>query len=158
MSQILRKLLYIGLAALLSMGVVSHVFAQSTGTIRGTITDPSGAAVPNATVTATATNTGLTRTAASNESGIFVFPALPIGAYSLKIEAKGFATQQRPGITLITGQTIDLPIALSVGTQNTEITVTSVAQQIQTTTSTVSPGLTTSPALRTLLPHDISEM
>ena len=142
MSQILRKLLYIGLAALLSMGVVSHVFAQSTGTIRGTITDPSGAAVPNATVTATATNTGLTRTAASNDSGIFVFPALPIGAYSLKIEAKGFATQQRPGITLITGQTIDLPIALSVGTQNTEITVTSVAQQIQTTTSTVAQSVT----------------
>lgn len=142
MNQKLRKLLYIGFAALLSMGVVSQAFAQSTGTIRGTITDPSGAAIPNATVTATATNTGLTRTAGSNDNGIFVFPNLPIGAYSLKIAAKGFATQQTHGITLITGQTIDLPIALSVGTQSTEITVTSLAQQIQTTTSTVSQSVT----------------
>jgi hypothetical protein len=142
MNQTLRKLLYIGLAALLSLGIVSQAFAQSTGTIRGTITDPSGAAIPNATVTATATNTGLTRTAASNDNGIFVFSSLPIGAYSLKIAAKGFATQQRPGITLITGQTIDLPIALSVGTQSTEITVTSLTQQIQTTTSTVSQSVT----------------
>ena len=142
MNHAIRKLLYIGLAALLSLGAASQAFAQSTGTIRGTITDPSGAAIPNATVTATATNTGLTRTAASNDNGIFVFPALPIGAYSLKIEAKGFATQQRPGLTLITGQTIDLPIQLSVGAQNTEITVTSDTQQIQTTTSTVAQSVT----------------
>ena len=142
MKQIFRKLLYIGLAALLSLGVVSQALAQSTGTIRGTITDPSGAAIPNAAVTATATSTGLSRTAQSNDSGIFVFPDLPIGAYTLKIAAKGFATQQRPGLTLITGQTIDLPIALSVGAQNTEITVTSEAQQIETTTSTVAQSVT----------------
>lgn len=142
MKQDFRKLLYAGLAALLSLGAVSPAFAQSTGTIRGTITDPSGAAIPNAAITATATSTGLSRTAQSNDSGIFVFPDLPIGAYTLKIAAKGFATQQRPGLTLITGQTIDLPIALSVGAQNTEITVTSEMQQIQTTTSTVAQSVT----------------
>lgn len=142
MTHMLRKLLYVGLAALLPLGVVSQASAQSTGTLRGTVTDPSGAAIPNASVTATATNTGLSRTAATNESGIFVFPNLPIGAYSLKVAAKGFATQQRPGLTLITGQTIDLPVQMSVGTQNTQITVTSEAQQIQTTTSTVSQSVT----------------
>ena len=142
MRQTLHKLLYIGLAALLSLSAVSQVFAQSTGTIRGTITDPSGAAIPNATITAIATSTGISRIAKSNDSGIFVFPDLPIGAYSLKIESTGFATQQRPGLTLITGQTIDLPIALSVGAQNTEITVTSEMQQIQTTTSTVAQSVT----------------
>jgi hypothetical protein len=142
MSQTLRRLIYIGISALLSLGAASQAFAQSTGTIRGTVTDPSGAAIPNATVTATATSTGLARTAATNDNGIFVFPNLPIGAYSLKVAAKGFATRQTQGITLITGQTIDLPIALSVGAQNTEITVTSVAQQIQTTTSTVAQSVT----------------
>ena len=142
MTHTFRKLIYTGVAALLMLGAASLAIAQSTGTIRGTITDPSGAAIPNATVTATSTSTGLSRTAASNDSGIFVFPDLPIGAYSLKISAKGFATQQRPGLTLITGQTIDLPIALSVGTQSTEITVTSEAQQIQTTTSTVAQSVT----------------
>jgi hypothetical protein len=142
MKQTIRKLLYIGLAALLSFGAVSQASAQSTGTIRGTVTDPSGAAIPNAAVTATATSTGVSRTAASDDSGIFVFPDLPIGAYSLKIAAKGFTTQQRPGLTLITGQTIDLPIQLAVGAQNTQITVTSETQQIQTTTSTVAQSVT----------------
>ncbi len=142
MTHTLRRLLYFALAAVLSLGAGSQAFAQSTGTVRGTITDPSGAAIPNATITATATTTGIKRTAASNESGIFVFPDLPIGAYSLKIEAKGFATQERPGLTLITGQTIDLPIQLSVGAQNTEITVTSAAQQIQTATSMVEQTVT----------------
>jgi len=138
----LRKLLPIGFAALLSLGAASQLFAQSTGIIRGTITDPSGAAIPNATVMATATTTGISRSAQSNDSGIFVLPDLPIGAYSLKIEAKGFATQKRPGLTLLTGQTIDLPIALSVGTQSTQITVTSATQQIQTTTSNVAQSVT----------------
>jgi hypothetical protein len=142
MTHAFRKLLYIALAVLLGWGAASQAFAQSTGTIRGTITDPSGAAIPNASVTATATTTGLRRSVVTDDSGIFVFPDLPIGAYTLRIEAKGFASQQRPGLTLITGQTIDLPIAMSVGAQNTEITVTSDTQQIQTTTSTVAQSVT----------------
>lgn len=138
----ISKLIYIGLAVLLSLCAVPQAFTQSTGTIRGTVTDPSGAVIPSATVTATATTTGINRTAASNDSGIFVFPDLPIGIYSLKIEAKGFATQERPGLNLLTGQTIDLPINMSVGTQSTRVTVTSEMQQIQTTTSTVAQSIT----------------
>ncbi|MGH9600564.1 MAG: carboxypeptidase regulatory-like domain-containing protein [Terracidiphilus sp.] len=142
MQTMLRKLLYIGFAALLLVAVAPRAFAQSTGIIRGTVTDQSGAAIPNATVTATDTSTGIERTVASNGSGIFVFPDLPIGTYSLKIAAKGFATQNRPALTLITGQTIDLPIGMAVGAQSTQITVTSEMQQIQTTTSTVEESVT----------------
>jgi hypothetical protein len=136
MNRILSKLLYIGVAVALSASAAG-LFAQSTGTIRGTVTDPSGAAVANASVSAKETNTGIVRKSATNESGIFVFPDLPIGAYELKISASGFASQDRPNLDLLTGQTIDLPIQLSVGTQSTEITVTSETQQIQTSTSTV---------------------
>lgn len=136
MTRTLRKLLYVGFALLLTTGA-ARVFAQSTGTIRGTVTDPSGAIVPNAAVTAKESSTGLERKVASNESGIFVFPDLPIGTYSLKISAPGFQTQNRPNLQLLTGQTMDLTIALAVGQQTQEITVTSEAQQIQTSTSTV---------------------
>lgn len=136
MTRLLRKLLYIGIAALLATSA-AHLFAQSTGTIRGTVTDPSGAIVANATVTARETNTGIARKAITNDSGIFVFPDLPIGAYSLQISASGFATQDRPNLQLLTGQTMDLAIVLAVGRQSTEITVTSETQQIQTSTSTV---------------------
>ncbi len=134
--KILRKLLYIGIAAVLATSS-ARVFAQSTGTIRGTVTDPSGAAVANASVSATETNTGVKRSTSTNDAGIFVFPDLPIGVYELKIAATGFTSQDRPNLELLTGQTMDLPIQLSVGAQSTEITVTSETQQIETSTSTV---------------------
>lgn len=142
MNNTLRKLLNIVFAVLVALSVASPLFAQSTGTIRGTVTDPSGAAIARAAVTATDSNTGIKRTEATNESGIFVFPDLPIGSYSLKIAAAGFQTQDRPALTLITGQVIDLTIAMSVGSQTQEITVTSETQQIETTTSTVAQSVT----------------
>ena len=138
----LRKLLIASFAVLLSLGVASRAIAQSTGTIRGTVSDPSGAAITNASVTATATSTSVTRQATTNDSGIFVFPDLPIGAYSLKISATGFTTQNRPGLTLITGQTMDLPITMQVGAQTQQITVTSETQQIETSTSTLEQSVT----------------
>ncbi len=137
MNNTLRKLLMIGFATLLSVSVTAPLLAQSTGIIRGTVTDQSGAAMTKATVTATDTNTGIKRTETTNENGLFVFPDLPIGSYTLKISASGFATQDRPALQLLTGQTMDLPIQLSVGTQSTEITVSSETQQIETSTSTV---------------------
>ena len=71
--QAYRKLLYIAFTLLLSLGGVSYTLAQSTGIIRGTVTDPSGAAIPNASVTANSA-TSIARAVATNDSGIFVFP------------------------------------------------------------------------------------
>jgi len=141
MNNLFRKLLYVGFAALLYLGAAPRSSAQSTGTLRGTVTDQSGAAVANASVAATESNTGISRSVATNESGIFVFPNLPVGVYSLKISAPGFATQNRPALELLTGQVIDLSVSLSVGKQSTEITVTSDTQQIQTSTSTVAQSV-----------------
>ena len=137
MNRKLRKLLYAGFAVLLTLGAVSHTYAQSTGIIRGTVSDPTGAAIANATVTATDTSTSIARTAATNDSGIFVFPDLPIGSYTLKIGAPGFKTENRPALQLLTGQVIDLAIGMAVGSQTQEITVNSDTQQIETSTSTV---------------------
>lgn len=142
MTKTFRKLLYIGFAVLLSFAAASYSAAQSVGSIRGTVTDQTGSAIPNATVTATQTSTGVSRTLTTNESGIFVFPDLPIGGYSLKISAAGFATQNRPGLQLITGQVIDLPIKMAIGSQTQEVTVTSETQQIDTTTSTIAQSVT----------------
>ncbi len=142
MNNILRKLLIASFAVLLSLGAASRAFAQSTGVIRGTVTDPSGAAITHASVTATETSTNVGREAATNDSGIFVFPDLPIGTYTLKIAASGFETQNRPGLTLITGQVMDLPITMAVGAQTQQVTVTSETQQIETSTSTVAQSVT----------------
>ena len=142
MNNTLRKLLFASFALLFALGAATRASAQSTGSIRGTVTDPSGAAIAKAAVTVTDTNTGISRDTVSNESGIFVFPDLPIGAYKLKISAPGFQTENRPDLTLLTGQVIDLPIAMAVGSQTQQITVTSESQQIETSISTVEQSVT----------------
>ncbi len=142
MNHTLRKLLFASFAVLLALGAQSRVFAQSTGSIRGTVSDPSGAAIAKAAVTLTDTNTGINRDTVTNESGIFVFPDLPIGNYKLKISAAGFETENRPDLTLLTGQVMDLPIAMAVGAQTQQVTVTSENQQIETSISTVEQSVT----------------
>jgi hypothetical protein len=142
MNNTLRKLLFASFAVLLTLGAASRAFAQSTGSIRGTVNDPSGAAIANAAVTLTDTGTGLSRDTVTNESGIFVYPDLPIGTYTLKIAAAGFKTENRPDLTLLTGQVIDLPIAMAVGSQTQQITVSSETQQIETSISTVEQSVT----------------
>ena len=107
------------------------------------MSDPSGAAIAKAAVTLTDTNTGINRDTVTNESGIFVYPDLPIGTYKLKISAAGFETGKSSGPdSAYTGQVMDLPIALAVGSQKQEITVTSETQQIETSISTVEQSVT----------------
>ncbi|MDR3776734.1 MAG: carboxypeptidase regulatory-like domain-containing protein [Terracidiphilus sp.] len=142
MQRVFRKLLYLSFALLLAFGAAPQLFAQSTGSIRGTVVDPSAAAIRGATVTVTNKDTGILRTSQTNESGLFVFPDLVIGSYSLKIGAVGFETQNRTGLQLITGQTIDLSIALAVGSQTQIVTVTSEMQSIDTSSSNVAQSVT----------------
>ena len=142
MNNIIRKLLHIGLAIIVLLGAGLYAAAQSTGIIRGTVTDPSGATVANASVVATDANTGIKREETTNDNGLFVFPDLAIGNYTLKISASGFKTEDRPALQLLTGQTIDLAIRMEVGAQTQEVTVSSETQQIQTSTSTVEQSVT----------------
>ena len=78
MNNTLRKLLFASFAVLLTLGAASRAFAQSTGSIRGTVSDPSGAAIAKAAVTLTDTNTGINRDTVTNDSGIFVYPEMCI--------------------------------------------------------------------------------
>ena len=79
--------------------VASPLVAQSTGRIGGTVTDPTGAVIPQAVVISTNAGTGAQRTVQTNQDGIFTLPDLPIGAYSVEISKQGFAGQKR-GIKL----------------------------------------------------------
>lgn len=122
---------------LLSFAITTGLHAQSTGSIRGTVNDATGAAIPQASVAVTSDQTGLSRTTSTNDNGLFVFPDLPIGGYTIQIEKAGFQTQKREEITLLTGQTLDLNISLSLGSQSESITVTSGVTDIETTTSNI---------------------
>jgi carboxypeptidase family protein/TonB-dependent receptor-like protein len=100
-------------------------FSQSktTGTLSGTVTDPSESSVPGAKVIVTNTETGTTFEAASDDRGEYRFPLLPPGVYDIKVEKSGFAIQSRKGITVTVGQAavVDVKLTLIGSTQLVEV-------------------------------------
>src|SRR6478672_6199103 len=106
-----------------------NAFAQQiTGSIRGTVQDPSGAVVQSSSVTATQTETGLARTALTDHSGAYVLLELPVGHYQLQVEAKGFQTYVQQGITLNVNETATIPVHLAVGAATQQVQVLADAQ------------------------------
>jgi len=138
MLTILRKRLSLIFIFSLSVFVTTGLLAQSTGSITGTVSDSSGASIPDAAVTVANPDTGLTRTVQTNATGNFAFPDLPIGAYTLQIVKPGFETQKRSATQLLTGQTVGLDIKLTIGSTVESVEVSTDSQQVQTTTSEVS--------------------
>jgi outer membrane receptor protein involved in Fe transport len=109
----------------------------ATATLEGLITDPAGAVVPNATVTARNTQTGLTRTIQTDASGVYRLAALPPGSYDLNVTAPNFAEAKRTGITLTVGQKLNLDIALSLTASAETVNVTAEAPVLETTRTNV---------------------
>ena len=107
------------------------VYAQApTGIITGTLTDESGAVIPNATITVTNKATGVVaRTATTNAEGYFSAPALPAGDYEVKAEAQGFRTVVRDA-TVQAGSTITVNMPMSVGATREVVTVEAASSQI----------------------------
>ena len=125
------------------LGVVllsaSVALAQlTTGTISGSVSDPSGAAVPGATVTVKNVDTGISRTTTSGPAGRYEAPNLPVGHYEVSAVASGFRTSVRSGIELTVGRNAVVDHALQVGEVTQAVTVTGEATFVETTTSTVS--------------------
>ncbi|MFB3778361.1 MAG: carboxypeptidase regulatory-like domain-containing protein [Bryobacteraceae bacterium] len=130
-------------ALLLGMALLSGtVYAQETANIVGTVTDPTGSAVPNAKVTVTNTETGLVRSTTTNVTGNFAARTLAIGRYTVRVEAPGFKAYERTGITLNVNDTVRADAALQVGEASQSITVEANAIQVQSDSSEVSQTVT----------------
>lgn len=110
---------------------------QITGSIRGTVLDPSAAVVRDAIVTATQIETGLVRTAATNRDGSYVLVELPVGHYRLEVEAKGFQKYVQEGISLNVNETASVPVHLVVGAETQKVLVMADAQLIQGTVTSL---------------------
>ena len=116
------------------------LLAQDTAQITGTVTDPSGAAVPGAQVTITRVGTrDNTHGAPTNSSGDFLFAALPVGSYDMSVTASGFKKYQVKGVVLQVGQKARTDITLVVGAAQETVNVegTNVAQ-VETQSSDLS--------------------
>src|ERR1700726_4566229 len=87
---------------------------RNTAAISGTTTDPTGAVIPAAQVTAIQTSTGTTTRTQSNESGFYQLPNLPIGTYSLRVEHSGFQAYVQDGIVLQVDQAATINVILRV--------------------------------------------
>lgn len=99
--------------------------AQVAGTasIGGTVTDPTGAIIANATVTFTNTERGTTRTTTTDPNGLYSLPNVPVGPYSLTITANGFQTNVRKGVLEVgNAQTANVQLAVGEATQQVEVT------------------------------------
>src|SRR5215203_7361494 len=108
----------------------------TTATILGTITDPSGQAVPSASVTARNTETGLKRTVTSDEEGNYRIEFLPIGNYVVEVTAgSGFKRAIREGIVLRVSDLARTDISLEVGSVNEQVTVTTTPPEVNTTSA-----------------------
>jgi len=110
---------------------------QISGSIRGTVLDPSGAVVRDGLVTATQIETGLTRTGPTGHDGNYVLLELPVGHYRIEVEAKGFQKYVQEGISLNVNETLSIPVHLVVGAETQKILVTADAQLIQGTVTSL---------------------
>ncbi len=120
------------LGAVLSVPVVSLAQSQAnTGTIEGNITDPSGRAVANASVSMVNTGTNFTRELQTDNEGRFRGLLLPLGQYRVTVKAPGLGTSVREGMDLAVGQSISLPIVMSVSQVNETIVVSAGAPIIE---------------------------
>jgi len=122
------------MALLTSLNVAGQ---QITGSIRGTVLDPSGAIVQAATVTAKQIETGLTRATITDRQGEYVLVELPIGHYQLEVQAKGFQTYLREGISLDVNQTATVGIHLKLGSETQQVEVNANAALVESTVSSL---------------------
>src|SRR5215475_13548126 len=103
------------IASLLLLGSFTLILGQANATLGGTVSDASGALIPGVTITAKNTQTGVTTTVISNESGAYQFANLQTGSYSVTAELPGFRTQAYNDVNLGIAQQVRLNFSLQVG-------------------------------------------
>ena len=126
------------LALIVAANMCPSARAQVSASISGFISDPSGAAVPSANVTARNMETGVSRTASSDGVGRYLIVALPVGLYEVKASKPGFQESTRTGIQLNVSQEANIDVRLQVNAVQASVTVSEDAPIVNTSTSDIS--------------------
>jgi len=131
-----QRVFVVFLAAILVLAVSGTAWSQTVqGVITGTITDPTGAVVPNATVTITNIGTNISQKTTTNGEGEYRFPLVPPGAYTIEVKAANFAEVRTTGIVVEASQTVPFSVKLQLAKASEIIEVTSQTPLVQTATS-----------------------
>jgi len=133
MKKVLRLLISLSVLLLTGTYLVQAQGVGSSGDLRGTVTDSSGAVVANATLRAVDTQTGQQRSATTDSSGLYRITGLPPGTYDVTVQLSGFETQVQKGVVIGIGATAFANFRLKVGQVSTEVTVTGEAPIIDIT-------------------------
>ncbi len=136
----MKRLVRFAFATCLAFATVA--MGQDTATIVGTVTDTTGAVIPNAKITVSNPDKGFTRVLISNSAGAFSVSAIPIGNYVVTAEAQGFQKLVRTGITLEVGQIQRVDMQLTVGQITQEVSVVGNVPRVQTETGAISSVIT----------------
>jgi len=126
------------------VGSVLPAWAQSvdTGTVAGTVSDPTGAVVAGAAVKLTDTSTGTSRTTVTNDAGRYILPNVTPGKYDITFAKPGFSTTKAIGQVVTVGLTVTVNITLKVGAATVQVEVTAVGNELQTMDATVGQTIT----------------
>ncbi len=117
----------------------SLAFSQAVnGSLLGTIVDSSGASVPNAQVTITATSTGISRVTRTGDGGTFTFPEVPPGTYQVTVELTGFKKAVRMGVDVLVNASIRVDLTMQPGNVSETVNVTAEVPLLQTDRSDTS--------------------
>jgi Carboxypeptidase regulatory-like domain/TonB dependent receptor len=123
--------------SVLCLGYCGGLFAQATSQISGTVKDASGAVVAGAGITVTQTATGVTRSATSDEGGVYALPSLPLGPYRMEVKKQGFTTYVQTGIVLEVASAPTIDPELKVGAISESVQVEASAPMIETSSTGV---------------------
>ena len=129
---VLHRPAFLLAAALLIFGSLG--WAQTAAELGGTVTDTTGAVIPDVSVIVTHLTTGVARSTTSNEQGYFVVPLLQPGDYRVNLRSEGFRPITRTGITLHVGEPARIDFTMEVGAVTEEVTVTAAAPLLETAT------------------------
>ena len=140
----LRRIGYVVVATLCLILVhTPTAFGQvDEGSVTGTVLDPTGAVVPNASVTLLNTDQGLTLQSHSDASGNYVFSPVRIGNYTVTASAPGFSTTTQEKLTVAVGQQLQVNVSLKTGAASETVTVTTAPEQLQTEEGSVGQVMT----------------
>ncbi|MBV9265467.1 MAG: TonB-dependent receptor, partial [Acidobacteriaceae bacterium] len=138
-----------GVKRLLSLCITQALFASgvwaqsavATTSLNGTVTDPTGAVVAAARVTAKNVDNGVVRETETTDAGLYNLPELPVGTYDLTIEKPGFRTAVRNGIRLLVGTPSTVNVPLTVGTTSEVIDVSGEAPVVETSRTEISTAI-----------------
>jgi hypothetical protein len=108
------------------------LWASDGGSLLGTITDPNGAAVPGAKVTATETSTAVKQTITADDRGFYSFQSLPVGRYDVQVDAAGFKPLRRTGVTMNVDSKVVVDASLVIGERTDAVTVSESAAHVET--------------------------